>query len=1123
MLSKFFKSILVAVPLIAGGFVAYASDSEDCARIDLNAEKDGLTITVLEKSQDCGTKKQNWGSTETRDQRLTIFPTAAKDIWTSSWITFKTDKDGTVKLSLLGPWIPNDSKQEPVWIEYDEISAEGAELKDGSFEDGKAWSMSDENKISGRDKALSGSKSVKAWHNKSVSQTIFVKANHPVTLRFNCRKYNPDAKYANDDKFLDLSKVANMALKDEKAGDGQGGWSDQGPENDFATLDIERNFFANVPFKLINPAKNSNKAVLVFSSKNLSSTISLKEAQVDASGISASYLYILHTMCWGSKDKKELVGKIEVTLKNGSKKTFDVVNGVDITDWWKPVDLTNAIVAYEKDNKQASVGIYVSRFKISDKPEELASVKLIGEGGSGIWIVLGLTASNKDYPKPTAGIVTFKADDVWKVVNTADINVKKGSALDLSDMIDDSTCGSNGRVIVNPEGKLAFEKEPTKPVRFIGCSIHLDIIGKMDKDGIETYAEQIRIQGYNLVRFHFPEFFLMKNAKKELELDPESLDKMFYFVKCLRNRGIYLYFDIVTSWSAYMPGTGWGDAAKNMHLKSRIYTESAVRAHWEKVLNTMLGTENPYTGLKLADDPAIAAILFFNEQEITFIRDEIDRPGTDTAWQKWLRHKYEKPENLAKAWKLDSVDFEQQKFQFQYLQENTTGQKSIDAALFIADLESSLLKFFNTALKKTGYKGLTSQFDANKCLEMDYVKRNMDLIVMHAYYAHPSKFIHNGSTMSQRSSLEKAADYWRHFAGTRYLGKAYFVTEYGHVQWNRYRYEEGFVMGAYSSFQGFDGLMVHATPVDTKVEDPMRPFWIARDPIGRASQVITQHLFIRQDVKPADKSIAVILNHKSVFEDGNAMQNLDKQSELALMTGFGICWDKIPEKINDKVEACALYNRLPLLRSIPETSAKEYDSAAAFNYLKNSRILPGTNKSNFEKGIYETSTGEVALDKNRKIMRVSTKRFEGVSFVTPEPFALPSLTVTNVTVPSSIALMSRTEKPLAETDRMLLAISTDAVNSDSVYNTNRTIVINNGKLPVLMQTGLFEFEIACKDPERFEVWALGLDGSRKELIKSSVSGGKLVFSINTAELKDGPTPFFEIKEKSSAVGKLLGF
>jgi hypothetical protein len=132
-----------------------------------------------------------------------------------------------------------------------------------------------------------------------------------------------------------------MGFEDKVAGDGKGGWSDQGPDNDLALFDAERNFFGAVPFRVVDPAKNGGKSVLTFASPNISPEVELKTATVAASGAKASYLYLLHTCCWARSVENDPVGGVSVKLKDGSVRKFQVLDKRDVGDWWNPGSLPN--------------------------------------------------------------------------------------------------------------------------------------------------------------------------------------------------------------------------------------------------------------------------------------------------------------------------------------------------------------------------------------------------------------------------------------------------------------------------------------------------------------------------------------------------------------------------------------------------------------------------------------------------------------------------------------------------------------------------------------------------------------------------------------------------------------
>lgn len=86
------------------------------------------------------------------------------------------------------------------------------------------------------------------------------------------------------DEFADFSTLANMGFADETEGDGKGGWSDQGPENDGSGFDFKKNAYANVPFKIIDPAKNQGKSILVFHSTHFPNGLKEAVLPVDFTG-----------------------------------------------------------------------------------------------------------------------------------------------------------------------------------------------------------------------------------------------------------------------------------------------------------------------------------------------------------------------------------------------------------------------------------------------------------------------------------------------------------------------------------------------------------------------------------------------------------------------------------------------------------------------------------------------------------------------------------------------------------------------------------------------------------------------------------------------------------------------
>ena len=168
------------------GNVALGGKIPSQARFDVIAVTEGLTMKAL-KGCEVATWAKPLGS------RLTgATGDLPADKWTDFVYSFVSDKDGKVRLELMGRQHISDADSQwvPVWTSYDRIAAEGAALTNGDFEDvGKdgtpvGWQRSLDKAFVLEDAKLaaSGSRFVKAWHNGRFTQEIAVKAGQPVTL-----------------------------------------------------------------------------------------------------------------------------------------------------------------------------------------------------------------------------------------------------------------------------------------------------------------------------------------------------------------------------------------------------------------------------------------------------------------------------------------------------------------------------------------------------------------------------------------------------------------------------------------------------------------------------------------------------------------------------------------------------------------------------------------------------------------------------------------------------------------------------------------------------------------------------------------------------------------------------
>lgn len=173
---------------------------------------------------------------------------------------------------------------------------------------------------------------------------------------------------------LDLAKHCNMGFLDEVAGDGKGGWTDQGPLNDLRSLPVGPALLGGVLFDIVDPAKNHGKSCLVL--KSAHAPWGLEKAAGIPVNHKAKALHFLHAAAWESPSA---MAKYVINYADGSKEVVAVVGGKNIGGWWKPsFDVAEASVVWTGPNIQAGeVGLYLHSWKNPRPEKEISSLDVV--------------------------------------------------------------------------------------------------------------------------------------------------------------------------------------------------------------------------------------------------------------------------------------------------------------------------------------------------------------------------------------------------------------------------------------------------------------------------------------------------------------------------------------------------------------------------------------------------------------------------------------------------------------------------------------------------------------------------------------------------------------------------
>ena len=818
---------------------------------------------------------------------------------------------------------------------------------------------------------------------------------------------------------------------------------------------------------------------------------------------------------WKAKDVAVLYNEFM------SKKAGSVRFGA-AADWWMEIYLNGKQIlnTMEKGNGSNSFSPNNHVFDLPVKAgKNLLTVKVLS-GIDGWRFVCGIPAASSARPN-----IKFTANDQWQAVDMSDVQVKEGSALDLNNVA--SFAGNMARLTIGPTGKLTAAGRPDEPVRLKGYNFNWPFFNKsFTKEDIAAMVRLSRLQGYNFLRFMYCDAMAVQ---ADMKLSPVLLDKMDYLLSLMNKNGLYLHITIF-AYNHFMK-----DQNKQMKQcgenKLLMYLgDPQLRKQWQFGAETLMNHVNPYTGVAWKNDPTIAVVEFFNEQEFAFDR-RIKQKSSKTVekfnvrFRDWLKAKYHTPEALAKAWNDPKIlSFDAVSIPDKGISSSESKAKMDDFIQLCNELSSECSRWCESTLRKTGYTGLTGQFNLPLWFGDNVARFETSQVALRNNYFHyPTGpnikgFGTDGSRCVQNSSVGEAGSYWRQSNATRFADRPFIMTEFNHPYWNPYQHECGLLFSAYSALQGFDGLVSHFRgPADLlKANNHLTPYRIDVNPIARANEFISACLYLRGDVKPSPHRIQ--LDIPRTFSSLGAISA--SQDKIGLMSGFTISfpWTKPPQglAVLGKADLSITPSGAAIVKTGDWSSEVIDQGNGKFSLdrftamMKEKGILPKTNLSDPDRGIFQSDTGEITMRSQENLLKVVTPRSEAVTLEGGKTEPVGKLKIIRTSVPACVAVCAMDGRNLTDSKRIVLVYSTEAASTDFELSADRVEAIKCGRLPILLKTGTLNATLNNVNGAKMSLYALRMDGSQREKLPLTYGNGILAISLDTAKLKHGPTVFFEL-------------
>ena len=620
-----------------------------------------------------------------------------------------------------------------------------------------------------------------------------------------------------------------------------------------------------------------------------------------------------------------------------------------------------------------------------------------------------------------------------------------------------------------------------------------------NKEQISALVQEVRRHGCNMIRLHDMDMVTVTDGVATL--NPEKIDLWDWCVAECKKNGIYIQIDTMHV-QGFSKFSQWSRQGMERNAKFQLLFSKAMREEYRTGVKAFLEHVNPYTKTSMRDDPVLAVLNYCNEQEFAFITTRYPWDAALPEWRKFIGDP-NAPMFTRKEW-------------------NTKNEKGKKINAFITMKWREMLAWYRKTIhQEIGYKGLANLWEMTGSMHYNILRNDLDYVMMHAYHAHAL----DSAIQSQGSDIGGGLKQLRTLLDARIAGRPFLVNEYASVYWNRYRYEEPFAVSAYASFQGFDMLLRHGSPIHVLDGERIFPWVMFHDPVCKASLAQTALLYGRGDVKEAERGVRLTFSEKAVSDNmiwSDALNSM--QSRLALIAKFGLEQTDPASTLRPPAPADDL--RIPLLggaqvientqgfASSLESGAGNFSLADQIGMLRKKGIIDHTNRSDGAY-VFESSTKELYTDTEHNFMTVNTPRFQGVCGEEKAKAALRDVSIELLKTRGIVSVASlRKEKPIAESDRLLLVYATNALSNKMTFEDESMRKIRYyGENPTMIETGRFRVEIRNKNAEKLKLYPLMMNGKRCTPVKPlSVRNGTFIAEVDTAKLPDGPALFFELAE-----------
>jgi len=594
---------------------------------------------------------------------------------------------------------------------------------------------------------------------------------------------------------------------------------------------------------------------------------------------------------------------------------------------------------------------------------------------------------------------------------------------------------------------------------------------------------------------------------------PDKLDQLHYLLAAFKKRGLYITTDVYVS-RPVLASEIWDEAEGRVAMndfKMLVPVNERAFENWKEFARNFLGLTNPYTGIPLAQDPAVAWLSMINEGNpgnyIGRLGERV-KPDWQRAWNVFLARRYATASAIEKAWgHVPGGDPEAGTVPlFTNIYDNSVHGR--DLAAFLAETEARMFarmkEFLRGELKckalLTNMNGWTNRVSTQAArAEYDYVDD-------HFYVDHP-QFIERPwslpSRCSNTSPIAAGAPGGRHCSFVRLLDKPFTISEYNYSGPGRFRGVGGILTGCLGALQGWDVIwrFTYSHSRGNLFDpSPIGYFDIAADPLSQAADRAAICLYLRGDMKPATHTVGITMTPRGITDPQAPNVGVAPGwHALAWVTRVGTFLAGQPGTVPADIV-------LPFGPGTESSSGGEVLQADPYASDTGQKVLALMRKKGWLDGNVtdlasnrlQSETGQIIIDAPRDVMVLNTPLTAGGYAPEGATIETDAVTVHMDQTYGTVWVSSVDGQPIRNSKRLILVHLTDLQNTGIHFGEKaRQTLLAWGGLPHLVKTGAATVRVTLADPAKAKVWELATSGRRVAPMPFKVENGQLVVTVST--------------------------